>query len=285
MAEFSTVVLINGEETREHTILDRAFAFGDGVFETLLICNGKVPLWPEHCQRLQRGCDRLKIPLDIRRLNRYVSQGLARLQSLHVTEAILKVTVSRGVSARGYGVSGPIEPTLVLALFPAPPALSPVNAGIRLKLCRHRLSVNPVLAGIKHLNRLDNVLAKLECQQAGFDDGLVLDQDGWVVEAVSSNVFFRQGLCWVTPRIFQAGVLGVARQVILDNLLTGVKVVDVHPDEILGADEVFICNSITGVAPVVAIDKTSFAVGEQTLELRAALHNYIMDKAGQCAES
>jgi 4-amino-4-deoxychorismate lyase len=275
MSTFTPFTLINGAESSEHSVLDRAFAFGDGVFETILFVGGKLAFERFHVERLQEGCRRLSIAIDVERINSDITVALNRLDAFSVERAVVKVTVTRGVGGRGYAVMDSVLPTLIIGVFPqASITASHAQQGVAMLLCEHRLSSNPVLAGIKHLNRLDNVLAKIECQQANKDDGIVCDQSGRVVEAVSSNVFVRFQAQWVTPLLETCGVLGVTRRVIMENLLD-CKEAHITVEQLLAAGEVFVCNSVNGIWPVRKIADVDYKVGDTTLRLQSELQEMI----------
>jgi 4-amino-4-deoxychorismate lyase len=275
MSTFTPLALVDGAESSMHSVLDRGFAFGDGVFETMLFIGGKLVFEHLHLERLQEGCRRLSISIDSERIRSDIAVALSRLEALSVDRAVVKVTVTRGVGGRGYAAPDSLLPTLVVGVFPQPQNIaSHARQGVLMLLCEHRLSSNSVLAGIKHLNRLDNVLAKLECQQANTDDGIVCDQSGRVVEAVSSNIFIRFHAQWVTPLLESCGVLGVTRRVIMENLLD-CKEAHITVEQLLAADEVFVCNSVNGIWPVRKIDDVDYKVGDTTLRLQAELQEMI----------
>ncbi len=275
MSTFTPFTLVNGAESSMHSVLDRAFAFGDGVFETMLFVGGKLAFEHLHLERLQEGCRRLSISIDCERIRSDITVALNRLEALSVDRAVVKVTVTRGVGGRGYAATDSVLPTLVVGVFPQPlNDASHAQQGISMLLCEHRLSSNSVLAGIKHLNRLDNVLAKIECQQANTDDGIVCDQSGRVVEAVSSNVFINYQDHWLTPLLESCGVLGVTRRVIMEKLLD-CKEAHITVEQLLAADEIFVCNSVNGIWPVRKIDDVDYKVGDATLRLQAELQEMI----------
>lgn len=274
------LIFINGKQAHEHSVLDRAFTFGDGVFETLLCIDAKLPLWELHKQRLLVGCQRLHIDIQISELERLLAD--AQLQT-SFAKSVCKITVSRGVGGRGYAVDTSVRPTIVIGFFPFPEQVENLSeSGVSLGICIHRLSQNEALAGIKHLNRLDNVLARRECQNRGLEDGVVLDQLGSVVEATSSNLFVCINGQWLTPAITMCGVEGVTRRVVLEELApvlnVSIYVDSVSPGQLDKVEEAFICNSVNGIVPVVAIDENKMPVGQATRNFQDAYKNFVKEK-------
>lgn len=253
-ASFSSSV--NGLPSSSVSIGDRGLAFGDGVFETLRVCQRTAPLWSYHRDRLQEGCRRLSIPLNLPQLEIWISELLQ--QHDLALGGVLKIIVTRGAGGRGYAIDPAMMPTVVCSLHPLPPTAPAAQA---IYLCQQRLSQNPVLAGIKHLNRLENILLRDECQRAGFEDGLVLDTAGNIIESVSSNVFFEQQGELYTPELTLCGIAGVMRRLILEQLAPELGI-NVHvgpiqaetlPTFVAG----FTCNSVRGLTPIARIERGS----------------------------
>jgi 4-amino-4-deoxychorismate lyase len=147
---------------------------------------------------------------------------------------------------------------------------------------------NPSLAGIKHLNRLDNVLARAEWQDDSAAEGLMLNQAGNLIEATASNIFIVRNRELLTPELSRAGVAGVTRRIICEQLAPAMKLAIIETrlsiHDLEGADEVFICNSINGIWPVTRLlDHTPgvFPVGEYTRQLQVALDDFILQKSLQ----
>lgn len=242
----STHYLINGESDCGLSPLDRGFAYGDGVFRTLKIRQGLPDSWTLHYQKLEHDCGMLGITCPSPELL------LADIDRLFTPEeeAIAKIIVTRGTGHRGYAVSAAAAPTRIVIreLYPDYPSRH-FDQGVNLHLCELRLSHQPRLAGIKHLNRLENVLARSEWSDTSLVDGVLLDQDDLVIECTMSNIFARMGNTLVTPLLDKCGVAGVTRQRILDNAsnLDYVPEVRALPiAQLMRADEVIICNSLFG---------------------------------------
>lgn len=245
--------LLNGSPEEGLSVLDRAFAYGDGVFRTLLVRHGQPIQWELHYAKLRDDCERLKIICPDESL---ILEDIQRLFKSAVS-GVTKVIVSRGESARGYAVPPNIKPNRVVIKLPAPnyPSVN-FDEGVKLFLCHIRLSKQPVLAGIKHLNRLENVMARMESSDPDFADGLLLDENGFVIEGTMSNVFARFGNALLTPDLSQSGVAGVTRQRILKMsgaLGLEIKVQAFTLDTLLNADEMIICNTLFGAWQVTSL--------------------------------
>lgn len=255
MPPFESLTLVNGRETSHVSVLDRGLAYGDGLFETMRLAAGVLPFRDLHWRRLMRGCQRLRIDLPEDELAEQLARLLALLRERGIGKAVVKLIVSRGVGGRGYLPSAASSPTLVLSAFPFPEFPEHYyQQGVRVALCRHRLPRNPALAGLKHLNRLDQVLAALEWRDLDCQEGLLLDTEGELVEAGSRNVFVVQGDCLLTPSLEWAGVAGVLRSRIMEDYAgrLGLKVREtaLTLTELRAAEEIALCNSVAGVWPV-----------------------------------
>lgn len=248
-------MLINGQPVSTIVASDRGLQYGDGVFETLAVIDGRPCMWSRHMTRLVRGCERLRIPVpDPQQLYR---------EALSICDrpgySVLKIIVSRGASGRGYLPHGEgCSPTRVLAVSDWPAGVSwSAPEAVRLCISSVRLAISPQLAGIKHLNRLEQVLAAMECHERGYDEGIMLDTNGLVIEGTRSNVFIVRDNRLYTPDLQDCGIDGIVRQLLIENVIEHempVTVTKLTPDDIQSADEIFICNSIIGIRPVVAVD-------------------------------
>ncbi len=263
-------VLVNGYTLDQLSVFDRGFAYGDGLFETLLIHHGEFSLWPQHKARLIHGCLQLAIPCpledienDLQLIGRYLAEN-----NLLSTDHILKIIVSRGVGTRGYKAPRPQRSTRVVALLPSPDYPEANTEGVHVRLCETRLSRNQKLAGLKHLNRLEQVLARMEWDDESIAEGLMMDEFDKLIEGTSSNLFLvTPGKKLVTPHLTYSGVKGVMRQFIVETIAPalGVECIDaeVSLHDLNAADEVFICNSVFGVWPVVSLLGTSLQKSQQ----------------------
>lgn len=248
---------------------DRGLLYGDGVFRTFR--HGPQGIWDRDAQfeLLERDCQRLGIPspsaavLDAS-IAEAVSPGRPSRQ-------VVRVTVTRGSGARGYRSPSPACPALYVMASPAP-ELRAWDSGYRLRLCDLRLGHQPRLAGTKHLNRLENILARAEWDDPAIDDGVLLDQRGNVVETVSANIFWRAGERVFTPALDQAGVAGRQRARVLDALRAcGSEVSIGHfPWEAMAAaEEAWVCNSVIGLRAVTFIGDRVLRPGDTARGLAA----------------
>ncbi len=263
--------LVNGRRDHGLTPFDRGFAYGDGVFRTFPVHEGKALCWRRHYLRLQSDCNMLGIVCPSEEI---LHEDVARLLEPNES-AVIKITVTRGESARGYAVPPLAQPTRVVskAQLPQYPD-SHFNEGVALHLCETRLARQPRLAGIKHLNRLENVMARMEWVDAQLADGLMLDEGGEVIEGTMSNLFVRKGNIISTPDLSRCGVAGVTRERILEiapRLGFTVEVSHLRLPDLMDADEVIICNSLYGAWQVRRLASHFWLQGSLAARLREKL--------------
>ena len=268
------IALIDGQVASALPLDDRALAYGDGVFETILLHDGRPVWWKEHLQRLGTGAKRLRLCAPA---NEAWEADLAALQSAHALpgRAVLKLILSAGSSSRGYARSDTGAARRLLQLAPAPRVLT--ADGITVRWCSTRLAISPQLAGIKHLNRLEQVLARAEWSDPAIFEGLMCDTDGRLVCATAANVFAHIGGHWRTPRLDRCGVVGICRQQLMP--WSNAFECELTAEDVLAADELFVCSSVRGILPVVELDDRRWPVGPQTLALirRLALQQPAFD--------
>ena len=256
-------MLVNGKQGNLISIRDRGLLYGDGVFRTFLAIKGKARHWPLHYQKLQHDCAALGISCpDMDLLSAQLNDLLIRQP-----DGVVKLIVTRGEGTRGYTPPTRAEPTIIWDVSPLPeyPADRPTH-GVIARLCQFRLSHQPRLAEIKHLNRLENVLAAAESNDPEVAEGLLLDVANNVIEGTRSNLFLVSQGKLVTPDLSRCGVAGVQRERVMlwathHNMPLQVR--DVGLDEMMKADEVFVVNSIIGLWPVRELEQrrwTSFPV-------------------------
>lgn len=265
-------MLVNGQPQEHLSLRDRAIHYGDGLFETVLVRNSRPSLWDEHLKRLQEGAQALKIPCDIA-LFRAETQQFLSTQS---ADGVLKLILSRGEGGRGYTPPEAPEPRRILQ-FHSLPADYARNAavGIKAQVIQHPLSINPALAGIKHLNRLDQVMASLELSQDA-SEGLMCDPQRNLVEGIKSNVFIVENGALITPDLTLCGINGIMRATLLRAAKS--SGISVHIGEIplnraLKAQELFVCNSVMGIWPITQIDNGSDLHGYDIGPITRALIN------------
>jgi 4-amino-4-deoxychorismate lyase len=240
--------LVDGEPRSSVPADDRGLAYGDGVFETVAVIGGRPALWPLHLQRLRRGCRALGIEAPPPAA---LDADLARLFP-DGGDGILKIIVTRGSGGRGYAPPEPAVPRRISRRGPRP-ELDPEGwrTGIDLHLCQTRLPLGGALAGIKHLNRLPQVLARREWSDPHIAEGLMLGENGAPVEATAANLFARFGSRLVTPP--GPAVAGVMRERILElapELGLDGEQAALSWGQLAVADELFLTNAVVGAWPV-----------------------------------
>lgn len=259
--------LVDGEISTLVRSGNRGLAYGDGAFETIAMINGTPRFWQLHMDRLATACEVLNIPP--------VPQQLLLREVQTVTagrrQCVVKIILTRGESGRGYAAGKPVAPTRIIAAYAWPDQeqeQSHVQLGIVTRLCSLRLAVQPRLAGIKHLNRLEQVLARSEVDQPGIDEGILLDPEDHVVSATSSNIFLVLGGRLLTPRLDRCGVRGVMRAAILQAFRPLCEQRRILLDMLPDAQEIFLCNAIRGIVPVRKIDHWEYEIGPRTREVQ-----------------
>ncbi len=263
--------LINGQISNTIGAADRGLAYGHGVFETILVIDGSPVFYAEHLQRLLTGCSRLGIPVDA--LPQQLERDLQQLQ-YPAGRAVLKLVLTCGAGGRGYLTPDPASPTRILMLSSLPEYPGRPEQGIRARWCQTRLACQPLLSGIKHLNRLEQVLARNEWQDPSIREGLVCDSRGFVVEGTMSNLCFIRDGRFCTPALDQCGVEGIVRNQLLGLAARQGLVVEIDnylPQDVESADELFVCNSLIGIWPIVQLGEQAYAIGQHTRQLQSAL--------------
>ena len=264
--------LVNGQAGMNLTVADRGLQYGDGLFETLALRDGEPLLWDRHVQRLGEGCRRLGLPAPEARLLREEVTRIAGTEA----RAVAKIILTRGSAGRGYRADAAGSATRIVQCQPWP--AYPVAAGkdgVAVRWCETRLARQPQLAGIKHLNRLEQVLARAEWQD-DYAEGLMRDTDGLVIEGTKTNLFLvRDDGTVVTPDLSQSGVAGVMRARVLDSAAAmGMSCIiqAVTADMVESAHELFLTNSLIGIWPIRRIEARHYVVGQISQTLQAALH-------------
>ncbi|MEQ8231082.1 MAG: aminodeoxychorismate lyase [Gammaproteobacteria bacterium] len=240
------MILIDGEPGESVPASDRGLAYGDGLFETMAVRDGRVLALDAHLERLGRGAARLGLTAPSRA---QVLGDLERLALDGTSHAVVKLMVTRGSGGRGYRPPAVATARRITSSHPWP--ATPARDAPRLGwICRHPLGTQPALAGIKHLNRLDQVLASAEWPDPDHVEGLMLDVAGRLVEGTRSNVFLACDGTLVTPALDHAGIAGVVRGAVLDHAAAlGItcEVREVSATELDTADEIFITGSVLGI--------------------------------------
>jgi len=241
------VILVNGVADALVPAMDRGLAYGDGVFRTMRAHHGWVRHWDRHYDRLQHDCSALGIMCPPAT---EIEQDLAQVSA---DDCVVRITITRGNGLRGYR-PGHANPTRIVQSSPVPSYPSGYTEdGVQVRLCRIRLASQPVLAGIKHLNRIENVLARSEWDDPEVAEGLLCDSDGNLIEGTMSNVFLLKDEILLTPDLKQCGVAGISRDRVIEAAISAgvrceVKTLAWHC--LLQADEVFLVNSVIGLWPI-----------------------------------
>lgn len=264
-------MLINGQPGTLLSAQDRGLAYGDGIYRTLEVKAGHPLLWRWHWQRLAADCLALRLPCpEEALLLQEIGQVCADLP-----RAVVKVMLTRGEGPRGYAMPEVMHPTRIVSAAPWG-GYPPVRAeeGVCVRWCLTPLAIQPRLAGIKHLNRLENVLARSEWSDPGVAEGLMCDTEGSVVEGTMTNLFMVRSGVLITPVLDRCGVSGALRAWLMEaaaSLGLSVREIRLSRECLLQADEVFIGNSLAGLWPVTRLDERAWPVGALTRRLQACL--------------
>lgn len=252
------MALVNGNPDSTLGVDDRGLLYGDGLFETLAVRHGRPCLWQRHLARLRHGAERLRIPMpDLRQLRHEAEQLVGPCQS-----GVLKIILTRGVSGRGYRPPDDARPTRIVTFADTPRYHADImTRGAHLRICKTRLGSNPSLAGMKTLNRLEQVLARDEWSDPEIDEGLMCDSEGNLIEGTMSNLFLLRGGVLLTPDLSACGVAGVMRGVVLDlapRLGLSPRIEKITLQDLASADALFVTNSLIGLWPVSVVDGLKF---------------------------
>ncbi|HET7756212.1 MAG TPA: aminodeoxychorismate lyase [Steroidobacteraceae bacterium] len=263
---------VDGMERDAVPALDRGLHYGDGLFETIACIAGRPRFLSLHLARLARGCERLGLaPPAPEVLRQEIRRLAARAQ-----RGIVKLILTRGAArARGYRVTGTEQATRIALRYrwePDDPQLA--LDGVRVRIAALRLGENPALAGLKHCNRLEQVLARREWSDAGVAEALMFSSTGQLISGTMSNVFLVQGARLRTPRLDRCGVAGIMRSVVLrEAAAAGIAAEETPLDrsDLEGAAELFLTSALIGLRPVRSVEGESRSPGAVTRELQRRL--------------
>lgn len=246
---------------------DRGLAYGDGLFETMALRGGRVLRLELHLDRLSSGCERLRLPFPERaELERNIGAATDGFE-----HGSLKLILTRGTGPRGY--LPPVSPVPTIILL-AEPRTEPPVAEIRIAMLNSRLGENASLAGLKHLNRLEQVLGRVELSDLDADEGLMLSTGGVVIGGTSRNLFAVFGNSIATPNIDRAGIAGVMRRCVLEQcseLKINAEQCELSPQDLHAADELFMTNALVGIQSVTRLDQTIYTARQVASRLRQAI--------------
>lgn len=238
---------VDGQPATSVPATDRGLNYGDGLFETVRVHAGGLPLLARHLDRLRGGCARLGLPYPG---DETIGEDAQALLAAGMAEGVLRIVLTRGSGGRGYAPPLDAPGRRIVSLHPLPAGLA---APIALGTCNTRLGTSPTLGGLKHLGRLEQVLAARETAAAGWDEGLMLDAAGCVVEATRHNLFYWRDGGLHTPPVQAAGVAGVMRALVLESMIAaGIPggEAPLRYDELHAIDGMFLCNAVAGVRTV-----------------------------------
>jgi 4-amino-4-deoxychorismate lyase len=274
-------LLINGRSIDQISAADRGLQYGDGLFETIAIAQGEPMLWERHMARLEAGERRLGFPTENKA--RLLQEVLSVVGDR--SPAVVKIILTRGGGGRGY--RPPVYPqiTRIVSLHDWP-KFPPrwFSGGIRLRICTTRLSRNSRLAGIKHLNRLEQVLARQEWDDPDIPEGLMLDDGNHVIEGTQSNLFLLKSGRLITPDLSTCGVAGVVRELALEvaaELGMQTSVAAVTLGELNRSDALFITNAVLGICPVAALENRRFELQKFPVVLMERVRHLALGPMGR----
>lgn len=268
--------LVNGIAGDRVSVCDRALNYGDGLFETIRVANSRPVLESLHWQRLASGLQQLDIPLASDTVAQQQRQLIAMAAAAGQVDGVIKIIVSRGEGGRGFMPAPDMVPSIWCRWHALPEYPEDLyQRGIELQLCHTRLPHRPALAGLKHLNCLDYVIARGELSANPEREGLLLDQDGNLVEVCSANLFLVDAGHLLTPLLHRCGVAGTMRRWIMETVAARLKLVvreqQLPLQSLYDAQEVFICNSVMGVVPVRCLEQHSWRRGPITAAIQDQL--------------
>ena len=265
-----SLVLVNGEPDGALDPQDRGLLYGDGLFETIAVAAGRPRFLDWHLERLERGARALRFPdLDLGVLRADIARAAP------ADRGVVKLVLTRGPGERGYRPPREPRPTRIVTSLPWPawPAHA-ADRGVRLGWCKSRYSRNAALAGLKHLNRLEQVLARAEWDDGAMDEGLMLDDRGFVISATQANLLLRIGGAWVTPKLDECGVRGIMRRAFREwSAARGAAVAElsIGVADVRGAESLILTNALIGAWPVAALDGRPLALDAAAREFNAWL--------------
>lgn len=266
------LTLVDGQQADTLPADDRGLAYGDGVFRTLAVRAGRALLWKRHYAKLVADCRALAItapdePLLIEDLRHITAR---------MPDCALKITVTRGSGGRGYAIPETVTPRRIVTASPLPDYPDELTTGgVNIRYCRQRLALQPALAGVKHLNRLENVLARAEWHEPSIAEGLLMDTEGAVIEGTRCNLFLVEQGQLITPGLSRCGVAGVTRDAVIELAEKngmGCRIETVSRERLEAADEVLLVNSLIGIWPVARIEERIWDRFETATRVRKWLH-------------
>jgi 4-amino-4-deoxychorismate lyase len=260
MLNSSSYFSLNGQSITDtlpvNLLNDRGLAYGHGLFESILLNDSTLGLIDRHLARLCEGAKTLSIPLDSSLVLKFINLFIDQLHATSVTDGVVKIIVTAGEGGRGYQSPADIKPTIICSYSNLPAGLSDYREqSLSVRYCQHRLSDNQALAGIKHLNRLDQIMARNEWDCERYQEGLMFSASDHLLEAISANVLVKNRAGdWITPDLNKAGVKGVMRSVMIEEIFPAcnipISIAEVSGDQLAQCQVLLLCNSVKGLASV-----------------------------------
>ncbi len=266
------MILVNGNEDSALDPRDRGLAYGDGVFRTFPLRAGKAVLWQRQYDKLAADSAAIRIECPPKQL---FEADLGKIAAAHV-DGVIRITLTRGIALRSYAIPATANVTRIVGWSVGADSSGSHADGVRARWCDLRLAIQPALAGIKHLNRIENVLARSEWNDPAIAEGLLRDVNGHVMGGTMSNLFLLRAGELITPALDGSGVAGVTRDVIIEGARANgvnVRIAAVMPEDVRAADAVFLVNSVIGVWPVAAVDDTTWGANPFAERLRHWIKN------------
>ncbi len=270
--------MINGEWSDSISVIDRGLSYGDGLFETMswrYIEDEKilgVEFWNRHLNRLKNSCSVTKIKFPSKKmLTNHKNKILMKSYDEGMREGVLKIIITRGVGGRGYRYEKDITPTIIFLTFPYNRIDHEFyEKGVKLRFCNSSIFSNTQLAGLKHLNRMDSVLARSEWDEKDFFEGVMVDDSNNIIDGTMTNIFFSKNNNLYTPFIKNSGLNGVMRQVVIEKsklFFKTVKEIQIKKQSFKKYDEMFITNSVIKVVPVKNLQAKKYIISKSTRKL------------------
>lgn len=271
---------VNGQVAEEISVFDRGLAFGDGVFETMFLHRGRIPLLELHKSRLLASLAQLGIQLSEQTLADDLQLAMDYAKQNNADSWRLKLIITRGNSESGYSPNPYSQANRVIHLLPYDNGLVRLmqEQGVKTTTCQWRLSSQPGLAGLKHLNRLDQIKARQELSDTEYFEGFMLSQEGFYTDGTMSNIFaVAPDGELITPALHNAGVSGVMRRLVMDSLAPnmGKTCYEAEIHRVNEFSEMFITNAMLGIIPVVSVDQYYYPIGPITRQLQQQLAHYL----------
>ena len=261
--------LVNGASGDSIGLNDRGLHYGDGLFETIAVRNGACRFIEAHLNRLYEGCSRLKLPFPDARILESELQQLSR----SIDHATAKVILTRGPGKRGYRLPDPCIPTRIVGIENT--QLQPYpESGVQVRYCETRISRNPQFAGLKTLNRLEQVMARAECSDPAIVEGLMVNDRNEIICGTMTNIFLGSRGILYTPSLLECGISGIMRQQVISIATDqGIEVQEssLSKDDLSSADEIFLTNALIGLWPVTNLAGQIIGQGKLSRLIRAAL--------------